>query len=91
MPASAAYSQRLLDLEETHSPEIGNAINMALELPAPACSSQILLSCNWRDGHRAPAQTSLSTATSSTDASRLGLHWTELQRQRHYRAGGTRK
>jgi hypothetical protein len=49
------------------------------------------LSCNWRDGHRAPAQTSLSTATSSTDASRLGLHWTELQRQRHYRAGGTRK
>ena len=58
MPASAAYRQRLLDLEETHSPEIGNAINMALEASRSGCSSQILLSCNWRDGHRAPAQTS---------------------------------
>jgi hypothetical protein len=52
MPASAAYCQRLLHLEETHSPEIGNAINMALELPAPACSSHtfVLQLARWSSG-----------------------------------------
>jgi hypothetical protein len=54
----------LLDLGQTHSPEKGNAINMALELSLRSVHHGYF-SCNGAMS-RASAQTSLPTATSST-------------------------